>query len=402
MSDVPAARADANGDQAPETTPSEMESPATPATTVPDEDACEFDPDESSFVDTSVLGPDELCDVFDVEVPMLGADYQRAYALPDGRILWLFQDAFLATPHGPELVHNAGLIQDGTDFELLRSGTTEHPASYLFGDLTDRYDHWYWPLGGDIGSDGQLHVFVAELVEHGARYLTSVEPIATWIVTIDVDDLHVIDRRPAPDPSAELYGWSVVSAGDHTYLYAFCYRQFGFDPLSFAPDVLAHDLGCSGDVTVARLPRGDFTAVPEYWNGHTWGDDSSAAVPVIPCDDERRVNPTQVAVHDGWFVAVTKEGDWWGNVIYLDVAPAPQGPWRTYWSTLVRAECEQCNTYFASIVPFGADDESFVIALSCNVWGGDDLEHYNPTFMRVPAPTDLGADVQGGQATPGG
>lgn len=149
-------------------------------------------------------------------------------------------------------------------------------------------------------------------------------------------------------------------------------------------EVLAHDLDCSGDVTVARIPRGDFAARPEYWNGRTWGDDSAAAVPVIPCDD-RKVNPTQVAVYNGRFVAVTKEGDWWGDVIYLDVAPAPEGPWQTYWSTLVQAECDLCNTYFASIVPFGAVEDSFIIALSCNSWTGDDLDHYNPTFMRVPA-----------------
>jgi len=317
---------------------------------------------------------------------MLGADYQRAYALPDGRVLWLFQDAFLATSHGPELVHNVGLLQDGADFELLRSGTADHPTPYLFADRTDRHHHWYWPLGGDIGLDEQLHVFVAELVEHGDHYLSYVEPVATWIVTIDVDDLHVVDERPAPDPSNELYGWSVVSAGDHTYLYAHCYRQFGYDPLTFAPDVHAHDHGCCADVTVARVPSGDFAARPEYWNGDGWSDDPSTATAVIPRDG-RDVNPTQVAVHDGRFIAVTKEGDWWGNTIYLDVAPAPEGPWRTYSTIVVEAECDHCNTYFASIIPFGADEASFVIGLSCNVWGGLDFGHYNPTFMRVPAPS---------------
>ena len=361
--------------------------PATPTTTPtqPEEPACEFDPDESSFIDASPLGPDDLCEVFDNQPSMIGADYQRAYPLPDGRVLWLFQDAFLPTTHGPELVHNVGLLQDGTNFELLRSGTSEHPTPYLFADVTDRHHHWYWPLGGGVGLDEQLHVFVAELVERGPRYLSYVEPIATWIATIDVDDLHVIDQQLAPDSSSDLYGWSVVSAGDHTYLYAFCYRQFGFDPLPFAPDVNAHDRACSDEVTMARIPRGDFDARPEYWDGHGWSDDPATAAAVIPREG-RTVNPTQVAVHNGRFVAVTKEGDWWGNTIYLDVATAPEGPWTTYWSTLVQAECDRCNTYFASIVPFGADDDSFVIALSCNTWDGDDLGHYNPTFMRVPAP----------------
>ena len=68
------------------------------------------------------------------------------------------------------------------------------------------------------------------------------------------------------------------------------------------------------------------------------------------------------------------------------MAPAAQGPWHTYSTILVEAECDRCNTYFASIIPFGADEESFVIGLSCNVWDGLDFDHYNPTFMQVPAP----------------
>src|SRR5262245_29025738 len=45
---------------------------------------------------------------------VVGADYQRTIQLPDGRVLWLFQDAFISTPRGtPTLVHNAALVQRG-------------------------------------------------------------------------------------------------------------------------------------------------------------------------------------------------------------------------------------------------------------------------------------------------
>ena len=59
--------------------------PATPTTTPtqPEEPACEFDPDESSFIeDPSPLGPDDLCEVFDNQPSMIGADYQRAFPCP--------------------------------------------------------------------------------------------------------------------------------------------------------------------------------------------------------------------------------------------------------------------------------------------------------------------------------
>jgi hypothetical protein len=338
----------------------------------------------------SATTADDLTAFFDGGAPLIGADYQRAYPLPDGRVLWLFQDAFLTTSHGPTLVHNVGLLQSGDCFQLLRNGSHDAPKSYLFPDLTDRFDRWFWPLGGGTGRDGDLHVFVAEMVEHGGGYLRHTEPVATWLVTIDVDDLSVVDQQPAPNDSPDLYGWSVVSAGEHTYLYSHCYRQFGFDPLWFAPSTFAHDLGCTADVTVARIPLSTFEATPVYWNGWAWVDDPNVAVPVIPADG-RSVNPTQVTVAGGRFVAVTKVDDWWGREVVLDTAPAPEGPWRTYATVPVEPECDGCNTYFASIVPFGADDGSFIVGLSCNTWGGDDLGHYTPSFLRVPLPASLRA-----------
>ena len=346
---------------------------------------------ETTFVDDRTLSFDPTSDTCDAltatlhEAPLLGGDYQRAHVLPNGDVLWLFQDVFVATDLGPRLVHNAGLVQRAGGSELLITDGGDGPSSYLFADRTVRFEHWYWPLDGVIAADGLLYVFVAEVVEHGSSYLSFVEPVATWIVAIDPDTLAVVQRGPAPDPSSSLYGWSVVSAGEYTYLYAHCHRQFGWDEVWFAPGMLTHDRGCTADVTVARVPRGTFDARPEYWDGAGWNPDPETAVPVIPTD-ERAINPTQVAVLDGVFVAVTKVGDWWGHDLVLDVAPNPEGPWETYATVPVTPPCDHCSTYFASIVPFGADDVSFVVALSCNDWNGAELEHYLPMFVRVPRP----------------
>jgi hypothetical protein len=329
---------------------------------------------------------DDLIRFFDGHAPVLGADYQRAYPLPDGRVLWLFQDAFVATSHGRALVHNIGLLQSGGCFQLLRDGTTEHPRPYLLADLTVPFERWFWALGGDIGADGLLHVFVAEMRERGSGYLDRTEPVATWLVDIDPRDLRVVGARPAPDDSSALYGWAVVSDDEFSYLFAQCHRQFGWDPLWFAPEVLAHDLGCSADVYVARVARGRLATSPRYWNGLDWVADPSAAAPVIPRDG-RSINPTQIARWDGRFVAVTKVDDWWGDSIVLDVADEAGGPWTTYATISVTPECDSCNTYFASIVPFGAGDGTFVVGVSCNVWNGEYTAHYNPTFLDVPAPS---------------
>jgi hypothetical protein len=151
------------------------------------------------------------------------------------------------------------------------------------------------------------------------------------------------------------------------------------------PPVRAHDWECAADVTVVRIPRGDFGAVPRYWDGSGWTAEAAAAVPVIPTEG-RSVNATQVASFDDRFIAVTKVGDWWGDTVVLDVAPTPEGPWQTYEVVPLEPGCAGCNTYFASFVPFGRREGSITIGVSRNTWAGDDLAHYSPRFVDVPAP----------------
>jgi hypothetical protein len=74
---------------------------------------------------------------------------------------------------------------------------------------------------------------------------------------------------------------------------------------------------------VARTTH-DLRAPFRYWDGTGWVADSAAAVnispSVAPDGTARVINPTQVAHVDDHWIAVTKEGDWWGTRIYLDVA----------------------------------------------------------------------------------
>src|SRR5262249_29076345 len=116
---------------------------------------------------------------------LVGEDYQRAFPLDDGRVLWVFQDAFVATPSGrPTLVHNAGLVQDGRCFTTLRGGSPAHPAAWLGVDRTTPFKRWFWPLGGSMGDDGAFHLFLVEMAETGPHYLTHTAPVATWTATL--------------------------------------------------------------------------------------------------------------------------------------------------------------------------------------------------------------------------
>lgn len=315
-------------------------------------------------------------------------DYQRVLALPDGRSLWTFQDAYVRNSAGRSvLIHNAAMLQTGRCFELLRGGTADAPKPWLFADQTRRFQHWYWPLDASTTSDGQIGIFVAEMRERGPGYLQHTEPVATWLATVDPDSLEITDLQPAAKASAALYGWSVTSDESWTYLYGFCYRQFGWDPLPFAPETLAHDRECSAEVRVGRVPLGRLDEAPTYWNGSSWSAQPADATPVM--DLGRSINPAQIRWNGQQFVAVTKVGDWWGRTIHVDTSPNAYGPWRAVEELPVAPVCDGCNTYFASLVPVPASESGFVVGISNNTWDGAHSSHYAPTFLSVGALDEL-------------
>jgi hypothetical protein len=328
--------------------------------------------------------PSGLNTYFENGPTLTGGDYQRAFALPDGRVLWFFQDTFVRSRNGPVLTHNAGLVQSGRCFALLKSGNYTNPGEYLFADRTTRQRHWFWPLSGDMGVDGRFHLFVAEMRENGPTYLSFTEPIATWVVTIDLDTMQIVDRRPATNSSNALYGFSVESDATYTYLFAHCHRQFGWDAFPFVdPPVYVHDWNCADRMTVARIPVGRFDQPPAYWNGSGWGSDPAAAVNIAPGD--RLVSASQMYLVNGKWVAVTKVGDWFGNRIEIDVADRPEGPYRNVRTIATPAKCNGCNTYFASLLPYAGSDGSMLIGISNNVFGPVDMSRYHPTFFATPA-----------------
>jgi hypothetical protein len=352
-------------------------------------------PELSSCADD--LTADGLTEFFTSDRAPAHGDYQRVLALPDGRSLWTFQDAYVKNRAGRTvLVHNAAMLQTGRCFELFRGGTASAPRSWLFAGETRRFQRWFWPLGAAITSDGQIGIFVAEMRERGPGYLRHTEPVATWLATVDAVGLEIIDLQPAADASASLYGWSVASDESWTYLYAFCYRQFGWDPLPFAPDTRAHDRECSSELHVGRVPVGRLDEAPTYWNGSSWSSEATDAVPVMP-DLERSINPAEIHWNGEQFIAVTKVGDWWGRTIHVDAAPTAHGPWRPVDELAVTPVCDGCNTYFASLVPSPASETGFVVGISNNTWDGAHSSHYAPTFLSVDSLDEVS---QGGEPVP--
>ena len=334
---------------------------------------------------TTDTEPSGLNSFFRTGAAFTGADYQRSFLLPDGRVLWFFQDVYVrGRGNQSSFVHNAALVQNGGCFSVLTSGTFAAPGEYLFPVQTQRQHHWFWPLSGEMGADGLFHLFVAEVRENGPTYLSQTEPIATFRVAIDLATMQVVDARAAVDASPALYGWSVTS-DDVVHL-----------PLRPLPSAIR-----VGPVPVrqparlrARLrlraahdrrracPREQFDAPLQYWNGSTWQSNAAAAVNVVP--GGRLVSASQMySVAPGKYVAITKVGDWFGGTIEIDLASHPQGPFTTVRTIAVPAACRDCNNYFATILPFGTADGSWIVGLSNNIFGPVDLSRYDPSFFAI-------------------
>jgi hypothetical protein len=313
---------------------------------------------------------------------MLGGDYQRAHALGGNRTLWTFQDAIMLDASGNQVfAHNAAALQDGNCWTVLNAPDGN---PWLLADRTDSKQHWFWPLGSALAPDGAtLGIFMAELTEHGAEYLDDVEPLGVQLVTLDTATLGVIDVTTPPAPPTDLYGWSVTSDADWTYLYAWCFRQWGWSETG-------HDTTCTGDIRLARVPLGQLTATPEYWDGAAWQGDAAAAASVFD-DSLGDVRPTDVRYDEGTFVAVTKPGDWYGSTVYVDRAPDPFGPWTRTDTLTIAPKCapDTCNTYFVSFA--GKADGKLRLAISHNRWDGSGTAEpvvYRPSVFTVVADPD--------------
>ncbi len=338
------------------------------------------------------LRPSRLDTLFDTEPGgVVGADYQRALALPDGRVLWTFQDAAIRLAADEiVIVHNIAVVQDGRCFTVKYGGNRSSPRSMFFSARTSPFERWFWPLDASVGDDGRVYVFAAEMEERGAAYLTHTVPVATWVAVFDPSSDTVVEELRPPDSSADLYGWSITSDATWTYLYAHCYRQFGFDDYAF---VQAFDRSCSTEITVARVPRGRLFEPLRYWDGRSWQADPDRAVPIIETID-RRINANQFEWTGARFVSVNKEGDWWGDTILLAESTSPTGPFSVYGQLPAPVKCAECNSFFATLIPAvaaGRVDNSLVISLAHNRWDGVITSLYRPTFHHVPAPIFLPA-----------
>ena len=146
-------------------------------------------------------------------------------------MLWTFQDARIRIANGARYVHNIGMLQVGNCFNVLVGGSRQHPEAWLFPDDTAPEFRWFWPLDAEIGNDGQVYIFAVEMRERGERYLERAEPGGVFVARFNPTNWNIEWYGRPADTSTSLYGWSIESDEEWTYLFAHCHRQFGNDPV---------------------------------------------------------------------------------------------------------------------------------------------------------------------------
>ena len=249
-----------------------------------------------------------------------GADYPHAIDLPDGRTLWLFQDAFVGDDGRlwqDGFAHNVALVQSGTCFQLLP--TSGGPGTSWIGSwVEEQLGHWFWPLDAEVGRDGHLWVFLADVRNpNGTGAASGAVPAGTWRARFRLPDLELIDLEQAADSSSSLFGYSIVSDDDWTYLYGHCYRQFSPEyELGFEP-------ACSPHAYLARVPKGRLDRPPSYWSGDGWTLERADRAPVLTGTVSM---PVSVERFGDVYVAASDEGDWFGADVVVRTAARARGP----------------------------------------------------------------------------
>ena len=188
--------------------------PTTP-TRAPEPDPCGPEPRDAA-------GWSQLFDNLDGD--WAGGDGSSSSRLPDGRVLWLFDDTVTGdvSPDGRRtgsvrLVHNSVLITSGSCAASLASGTEALP-----GDATT----WLWPThavvtrAGSPATGTSVSVFAQRITRTGDGPF-DFQRVATAVVDLEIawGGSPVVGAVRDVSDATTLWGAAVVTQGSTTWLY---------------------------------------------------------------------------------------------------------------------------------------------------------------------------------------
>jgi len=326
--------------------------------------------------------------------PVLGLDNPHVIDLGGRRYLWLFNDAFVDyTNRATSLVDarflfNVAVLQEHDCFRLVLGGSKAEPKEFERG-TGQKLPHFFWPLGGQVVG-GRVQVIWAEMLRTGDEPASgdgvNRRPLRTWLATYDATTLRRLDMRPAPNDGVHpQYGYAVAADETHTYLFG----NSNLLDLSSEGGFYAGPHSAT-KMYLARVPRGELAAAPEYRTADGWSDDPADARPF----SERfwTDNGMQPVYLDGHWLAVTKVDGFWGTDTIVEAADEPWGPWKLVSRRRVEPArgFDEMTNYQPIILPYRDTSGDLIIVMSENArrWRGavDDMSMYRPRVYTEPWP----------------
>jgi hypothetical protein len=282
-----------------------------------------------------------------------GGDGSSSTRLPDGRVLWLFDDTVTGavSPDGRRtgdvgLLHNSVLITSGTCVRSAASGVEALPG---------RGTTWLWPThavvtrAGSPSTGSTLLVFAQRITRTGEGPF-DFRRVATSVVDLQVawdGPVTVGAVRDVAGPTV-LWGAAVVVHGSTSWVYGT--RDAG-------PGTFGRELLLARAPTATVGDRGTW----RYRTAGGWSADPAYAAVVRPASDGVSTVLSGVA-RDGTTLLVTKPQEFLDDRVVALTAPHPWGPWSQ--RTLLRAPSTDAEPQYSPALVVGATGSRAVVVVN--------------------------------------
>lgn len=310
-----------------------------------------------------------------------GGDGVYSTLLPDGRIFWTFGDTFLGRVKPDRsrlsnqnvLVRNAVMIQDGETFESFKAlnrgfnSTTEGQTYFIHARQQSGKD-WYWPLDATVYA-GKIQVLLSHVQKTGSGSWDFKN--ASIDIAICSPKTGTVEKIIASKYRGKWgYGGALCEAADgYTYLYGVKHGNL------------------TTDVVVARAPKGDLSAIWQYWNGSQWGNQPNEYSIYKDASDQ-----FSVFRYGTRYYLFTQEIVF-GRKLFLSESGSPIGPWtarRLLYTVPAEHSTGKVFTYNALVHPELSRNGDLMISYCVNATDFADhfnspgsADRYRPYFIRI-------------------
>lgn len=238
-----------------------------------------------------------------------GGDGCYSVLLPDGRLLWSFQDSFFGQVSADRnrtnnvMLRNAAHLQLDTSlqsFVQLNPGSGNASQTWIkYGTAPEDQD-WYWPGAGQVYNN-KVQMLLSHVKKTGSGTWDFAH-VSTDLAIFDLPSMQLNQLIQDKDVLSNYSAGSMKAPDGYTYMYS---TENGF---------------LTSSMYVARAANHDLTGTWEYYNGTGW---STTPVKYNVCND---ISQPNVFYKNGKYYLVSQQIIF-GLDIYILESNTPVGPW---------------------------------------------------------------------------